>query len=175
MMEIALIENIQRENLNPIEEAIAFKNILKETGMTQEQIATKFGKSRSYITNLLGLLNLPTKVQDSVAHGEISMSHARTLSKISDQDEIEKLANQIINEKLNVRDIEKISSDNKLPKRVKINRETNNYKYHIFEDTMRDKIGTKVKISNKKIEIPFDSDKDLERILQILNINIEND
>ena len=129
MMEIALIENIQRENLNPIEEAIAFKNILKETGMTQEQIATKFGKSRSYITNLLGLLNLPTKVQDSVAHGEISMSHARTLSKISDQDEIEKLANQIINEKLNVRDIEKISSDNKLPKRVKINRETNNYKY----------------------------------------------
>ena len=72
MMEIALIENIQRENLNPIEEAIAFKNILKETGMTQEQIATKFGKSRSYITNLLGLLNLPTKVQDSVAHGEIS-------------------------------------------------------------------------------------------------------
>lgn len=175
MMEIALIENIQRENLNPIEEAIAFKNILKETGMTQEQIATKFGKSRSYITNLLGLLNLPTKVQDSVAHGEISMSHARTLSKISDQDEIEKLANQIINEKLNVRDIEKISSDNKLPKRVKINREINNYKYHIFEDTMRDKIGTKVKISNKKIEIPFDSDKDLERILQILNINIEND
>ena len=130
MMEIALIENIQRENLNPIEEAIAFKNILKETGMTQEQIATKFGKSRSYITNLLGLLNLPTKVQDSVAHGEISMSHARTLSKISDQDEIEKLANQIINEKLNVRDIEKISSDNKLPKRVKINRETNiKYKY----------------------------------------------
>ena len=175
MMEIALIENIQRENLNPIEEAIAFKNILKETGMTQEQIATKFGKSRSYITNLLGLLNLPTKVQDSVAHGEISMSHARTLSKISDQDEIEKLANQIINEKLNVRDIEKISSDNKLPKRVKINRETNNYKYHIFEDTMLDKIGTKVKISNKKKEIPFDSDKDLERILQILNINIEND
>ena len=133
MMEIALIENIQRENLNPIEEALAFKRLLTEFNLKQDEVAERVSKSRSYITNLLGLLNLPTKVQDSVAHGEISMSHARTLSKISDQDEIEKLANQIINEKLNVRDIEKISSDNKLPKRVKINRETNNYKYHILK------------------------------------------
>lgn len=175
MMEIALIENIQRENLNPIEEAMAFKNIIEQSKMTQEQIASKFGKSRSYITNLLGLLNLPKSVQDLVAKNEISMSHARTLSKIDDSQKVIELADKIIDEKLNVRDIEQIASNTTLPKRVKITRNNENIKYSIFENTMRDKIGTKVKISSKKIEIPFDSEKDLERILEILNINIDND
>ena len=175
MMEIALVENIQRENLNPIEEAMAFKNIIEQSKMTQEQIASKFGKSRSYITNLLGLLNLPKSVQDLVAKNEISMSHARTLSKIDDSQKVIELADKIIDEKLNVRDIEQIASNTTLPKRVKITRNNENIKYSIFENTMRDKIGTKVKISSKKIEIPFDSEKDLERILEILNINIDND
>ena len=175
MMEIALIENIQRENLNPIEEAEAFKNIIKETNMTQEQIANKFGKSRSYITNILGLLNLPLTVQELVAKKEISMSHARTLSKIADKDKIENLAKRIIKENLNVRDVEKIANGVNLPKRVKINRHSNNLKYNIYENIMQEKIGTKVKITNKKIEIPFDSEKDLERILEILNIEVEGD
>lgn len=175
MMEIALIENIQRENLNPIEEAIAYNNFIKETNMTQDQVAAKFGKSRSYITNILGLLKLPNDVQELVSNGDLSMSHARTLSKIDDVEKVKDLAHKIINENLNVRDLEQISSDNSLPKRVKVNRSNKNIKYNIYENTMRDVIGTKVKITNKKIEIPFDSDKDLERILEILNIQINND
>lgn len=175
MMEIALIENIQRENLNPIEEALAFKNIINETGLTQEQAANKFSKSRSYITNLLGLLNLPDSVQSMVASQELSMSHARVLSKITDDAKVIELAHKIINEGLNVREVEKLTNTTELPKRIKINRSTNNVKYSIYENTMREKIGTKVKISNKRIEIPFDSEKDLERILEILHIEIDSD
>lgn len=174
MMEIALIENIQRENLNPIEEAQAFKNIINETNMTQEQIATKFGKSRSYVTNLLGLLNLPSSVQKEVEEKKLSLSHARALSKITDPNKVIELAQKVIKENLSVREIEKITNNEELPKKVKINR-TNNVKFIIFEKILREKIGTKVKISNRKIEIPFDSDKDLERILEIINIKIEGD
>ena len=175
MMEIALIENIQRENLNPIEEAKAFKNIIRETNMTQEEIAKKFGKSRSYITNLLGLLNLPEVVQKHVEQKEISMSHARVLSKITDSDKVVALSEKIIKDNLNVREIEKLSTEEQMPKRVKINRNSNNLKYNIYENVLRDKIGTKVKIKNTKIEIPFDSQKDLERILEILHIKIEGE
>ena len=174
MMEIALIENIQRENLNPIEEAAAFKNIIKETNMTQEEIARKFGKSRSYVTNLLGLLTLPQSVQSLVSDKELSMSHARVLSKITDSETVEKLAERIVKENLSVREVENISNNKELPKRAKIAR-NDSYIYNIYQDVMREKIGTRVRISNRKIEIPFDSEKDLERILEILNIKVEGD
>ena len=111
MMEIALIENIQREDLNPIEEAEAFDKIIKSYNMTQEEAATKFGKSRSYITNLLGLMNLPEKVKNYVKTKKISMGHARVLSKLSDQEQIISLANQIIEDSLSVRDIERITNN----------------------------------------------------------------
>ena len=175
MMEIALIENIQRENLNPIEEAKAFANIIKETNMTQEEIASKFGKSRSYVTNLLGLLNLPSEVQKKVEEKKLSMSHARALSKITDPDKVKQLAEKAIKENLNVRNIEKLTNNDSIPKRVTINRNQNNIKYNIYENILREKIGTKVKVTNKKVEIPFDSLKDLERILEIINIKIEGD
>ncbi len=175
MMEIALIENIQRENLNPIEEAKAFANIIKETNMTQEEIASKFGKSRSYVTNLLGLLNLPSEVQKKVEEKKLSMSHARALSKITDPDKVKQLAEKAIKENLNVREIEKLTNNDSIPKRVTINRNQNNIKYNIYENILREKIGTKVKVTNKKVEIPFDSLKDLERILEIINIKIEGD
>ncbi len=174
MMEIALIENIQRENLNPIEEAKAFRNIINETNMTQEQVAIRFGKSRSYITNLLGLLNLPLAVQKDVEEKKISLSHARALSKITDEQKVIELSNRVKEEGLNVRDIEKLTNDTTLPKKVKINR-SNNLKYTIFEKILREKVGTKVRINSRKIEIPFDSEKDLERILEILNVEIEGD
>ena len=87
MMEIALIENIQREDLNPIEEATAFQRIIDTTNMTQEEVAKRFGKSRSYITNLLGLLNLPKKVKTQVQEGKLTMGHARVLSKLSNEDD----------------------------------------------------------------------------------------
>ena len=171
MMEIALIENIQRENLNPIEEALAYDNIIKSTGLTQEEISTKFGKSRSYITNMIGILKLPEETKKLVQDGKLSSSHARTLSKMDDDEKINKIANDIVKYNLNVRDVEELTRKVKLPSRNKNVPST----YKIFEDIMRDKIGTKVKISNKKIEIPFDSDKDLERILEIINIEIEGD
>ena len=171
MMEIALIENIQRENLNPIEEALAYDNIIKSTGLTQEEISAKFGKSRSYITNMIGILKLPEETKKLVQDGKLSSSHARTLSKMDDDEKINKIANDIVKYNLNVRDVEELTRKVKLPSRNKNVPNT----YKIFEDIMRDKIGTKVKISNKKIEIPFDSDKDLERILEIINIEIEGD
>ena len=171
MMEIALIENIQRENLNPIEEALAYENIIKATGMTQEKIAQKFGKSRSYVTNMLGLLNLPKETKELVEKGDISASHARVLSKMEDEKKINEIAKKVVNDKINVREIEELVKQVNLPQTKKVIPNT----YKIYEDVLRDKIGTKVKVSNKKIEIPFDSQKDLERILEILHIEIEGE
>jgi len=176
MMEIALLENIQRENLNPIDEATAFSKIIESTGLTQEAIAKKFGKSRSYITNLLGLLKLPDKTKNYVTENKISMGHARVLSKISDEDKVNELANKIIEDDLSVRDTEKLASSSDISKTNKINRtSTYSAKHTIYEGVLREKIGTKVKISSHKIEIPFDSDNDLDRILEILGIDIEGE
>ena len=175
MMEIALIENIQREDLNPIDEAFAYQKIIELSKMTQEEFANKFGKSRSYVTNMLGLLNLPENVKELVKKHEISMGHARALSKISDDAKVSELASRIVSEDLSVRDLEKTIQEGSLPKyreqdRVK---ETKSIRNTIYEKIMREKVGTKVKIKTKKIEIPYDSEKDLERILEILGIRIE--
>ena len=172
MMEIALIENIQRENLNPIEEATAYEKIIEATNMTQEQIAQKFGKSRSYITNSLGLLRLPEKVKNLVSSGQLSMGHARSLSKLENLEKIEEFTNKIIQEHLSVRATENLVSPDEIEKKMPIRKLINNRKYPIYENIMREKIGSKVKINNSKIEIPFDSEKDLERILEILAIEI---
>ena len=175
MMEIALVENIQREDLNPIDEAMAYDNIIKLSKMTQEEFAKKFGKSRSHVTNMLGLLKLPEKTKDLIETGKLSMGHARCLSKLSDVDKIYELSDKIVNENISVRELEKIINQGDIPKVNKIVRKENPRHYSLFENIMREKIGTKVKINNKKIEIPFDSEKDLERILEILNIEIDGD
>lgn len=172
MMEIALIENIQREDLNPIEEAKSTLNIIKLRGFTQEDFAEKFGKSRTYVTNLLGLLKLPEVVQKMLINKELSTSHARVLSKLENDSQIIELAEKIKKEKLNVRDIEKIVNNIDIPKRNPIIREEKNPKLHIYEKVISDKVGTKVKIKDKKLEISFDTIKDLERIMEILNISI---
>lgn len=176
MMEIALIENIQREDLNPIEEAEAFDKIIRQAGITQEEAAKKFGKSRSYITNILGLLNLPEQTKKLVTENKISMGHARALSKLEDSEEIDRLANLIIEEGLSVRELEKILSNPDIHKKVKTKKvSTYNPRFTIYESIMRERVGTKVKISNKKIEIPYDSENDLDRILEILGISIEGE
>ena len=123
MMEIALLENIQREDLNPIDTAISISNILAVKNITQEEFSKKMGKSRSYITNLLGLLNLPKSVQELVKNGKLSMSAARSLSKIADEERVIELANKIIKEDLNVRDIEKILSNKKENSKTKYKNE----------------------------------------------------
>lgn len=170
MMEIALLENIQREDLNPVDTAISISNILQVKDMTQEEFSKKFGKSRSYITNLLGLLNLPKSVQELVKNGKLSMSHARCLSKIDDEEKVINLANKIIKENLNVRDIEKMLSKKDDKKVIK----EKNEKFRMYEDAFSDTIGNKVRISNKKIEISYNSMQDLNRIMEILNINFND-
>ena len=172
MMEIALLENLQRENLSAIEEAQAYKSMIEKLYLTQEELAKKVGKSRSHITNILGLLRLPVEVQQMVADEKISMGHARVLSKLESNEKILEFARQIVDSKMPVRDLETLASDNNLERKVKITRhapEVNNeYKY--VEDLFRDKLDTKVKIRNHKIEISFSNVADLNRILDVLNV-----
>jgi len=172
MMELALIENIQREDLNAIEEAKSVLNIIRLRGFTQEEFATKFGKSRSYITNLLGLLKLPENIQIMLINKQLSTSHARVLSKLDDPMQIEQLAHRIINENMNVRDLESLVNNKEIVKRKPIIVQSKEPRYHIYEGIISDKIGNKVKINKNKIEITFDSVKDLERIMEIFNISI---
>ncbi|MBQ8901819.1 MAG: ParB/RepB/Spo0J family partition protein [Bacilli bacterium] len=172
MMEIALIENIQREDLNPIDEAKSVLNIIKLRGWTQEEFATKFGKSRSYITNLIGLLKLPDNIQTMLINKELSTSHARVLSKLEDANQIDELAEKIVRENMNVRDLEELVSNGNVVKRKPIIVQSKEPKFHIYESIISDKIGNKVKINKNKIEITFDSVKDLERIMEIFNISI---
>ncbi len=170
MMEIALLENLQRENLNAIEEATAYRNLLDAMEVTQEELARRLGKSRTHITNMLGLLSLPEEVKDMMIEEKISMSHARVLSKLENKEEIVRLANKIIEENLNVRDIEDLSKDETIEKSHKIKRrEPNEYEY--IQNIMCEKLGTKVKITSNKINISFNNVNDLNRILEILNIS----
>lgn len=170
MMEIALLENLQRENLNAIEEATAYKNLLDAMDITQEELAKRLGKSRTHITNMIGLLNLPEEVKDMMIEEKISMSHARVLSKLENKEEIVRLANKVVEENLNVRDIEDLSKDDNIQKSHKINRKQNN-EYEYIQNIMCEKLGTKVKITSNKINISFNNVNDLNRILELLNIS----
>ena len=176
MMEVALIENIQRENLNPIEEAEAFAKIIENNGLTQEQAAQKFGKSRSHITNLLGLLGLPEKTKEYVKEQKISMGHARALSKISDEDLVNELADKVITEGLSVRAIEDLIRGTETPKKNPTKKTpVFSAKHTLYESLMRERIGSKVKIGSKKIEIPYSSDEELDKILESLGITVEGE
>lgn|SRR5574344_617506 len=171
MAEISILENIQRENLNPIEEAIAFQTMMDGSNLTHEMLGEKIGKSRSYVTNTLGLLKLPKEVQELVINGKLSMAHAKIISKLESSEEMIQIANKIDEEQLPVRKLEDIVDDTKIEKRVKIERKkevSTEYKY--VEDLLREKLDTKIKIKDKKIEISFTNNADLNRILEILNI-----
>lgn len=173
MREIALLENLQRENLTAIELAWAYKGIIDSLHITQEELANKLGKSRSNVTNVLGLLRLPKTVQDMVLEGKISMGHARELSKLEDKEQIIAYAKKIVDEDLSVRDVEKLTSTS-LDKKVNpINRDKKVNEYKYVEKELREILGTKVKIGNKKLEITFENNNDLDRILDIMNIKID--
>lgn len=173
MREIALLENIQRENLTAIELAWAYKGIIDNLDIRQEDLALRIGKSRSHITNTLGLLNLPEEVQKMILNGELSMGHARVLSKMEDENKITDLAKKIINEGLSVHEIEDISKHEEIKKRVPITRRDKNSDYTNVENELREILGTKVKVDNKKINIYFENVNDLNRILEIMNIEIK--
>ena len=170
-MKLALIENIQRENLNPIEEAHAFKELMKDYKLTQEELADEIGKSRSYIANIIRLLNLDEEIVDYIAEGKITSGHGRALLGIKNKEERLKIADSIVNNKINVRETEKMVKDvnKKKSKPMKIERDP--FILEIEEKLIRT-LGTKVKLSAKrdggKIEIEFYSDEDLERILEIV-------
>lgn len=170
MMEISLLENLQRENLNVLEEALAYKTMIEKLGITQEELSAKIGKSRSHITNIIGILRLPSEVQKMIASDELSMSHAKLLSKIENPDEIIAMAHRIVDNKIPVHEVEIMTNDvskkNKIERKPTIN--TNEYKY--VEDLLRDKLDTKVKIKDRKVEISFTNVADLNRILEILDI-----
>lgn len=171
MMEIALLENLQRENLTSIEEAEAYRSMLEKLHLTQEELARKVGKSRSHITNILGLLRLPNEVQDMISSSQISMGHARILSKLEDESKIKEIADKIVSEKISVRETEKLTQTPELERKNKIERKkTTDNEYKYVEDLMREKLDTKVKIKESKIEISFVNNADLNRILEILDI-----
>jgi len=174
MREIALLENLQRENLTAIELAWAYKGIIDSLHIRQEDLATKLGKSRSHVTNTLGLLRLPKDVQDMVLDNKISMAHARVLSKLEDNNEIKEMAKKVVSDNISVHDLESMTSGDKVSKKIPNKRKSsssNDYKY--VEDNLRDVLGTKVKIDNKKMEIYFDNVNDLNRILEIMNIKMD--
>ncbi|MDD4188084.1 MAG: ParB/RepB/Spo0J family partition protein [Bacilli bacterium] len=176
MMDIALLENIQREDLTPIEIAEGFKKYIEKTGLTQEEIAVKFGKSRSYITNLLGLLSLPKSIKNLINKGEITQSHARVLSKLEKEELVLSLAEKIITDDISVRELESlVSSDNVAKKKPVVRTIDKSATTEAFENILRDMVGTKVNITKNKITIPFDSEPDLLRILEILNVKVEDD
>ena len=172
MMEIALLENLQRENLNPMEESRAYKKLIETLNITQEELAKKLGKSRSYITNMIGLQNLPSSIQTMISDNKMSMGHARVLSKLENEDQQKELADKITTEGISVRELENITQSNEKFARThqiqKHTSKTNEYQY--LEDELCDKLGTKVKIKSNKIEISFVNGNDLNRLLEIMNL-----
>ena len=172
MMNIALLENLQREDLNAIEEANAYKAIIESANITQEELANRVGKSRSHVTNILGLLKLPKSVQDLVLYNKLSMGHARVLSKLENREDIEELADKVVNEGLSVRDLESLTSNEEVKKSTPIVRTKKDNEYKDVEHMLKEKLGTRVKISNNKVTINFTNVQDLNRILEIMNFDI---
>ena len=173
MREIALLENLQRENLTAIELAWAYKGIIDSLHIRQEDLAAKLGKSRSHVTNTLGLLRLPDDVQNMVLDNQISMGHARVLSKLEDNNKIEQMAHKVVSDHLSVRDLENMTSGEEIAKKVPVRRQVKDHQYQYIENELSDVLGTKVKIDPKKVEIYFDSPNDLNRILEIMNIKVD--
>lgn len=173
MMEIALLENLQRENLNAIEESTAYKKLIETLAITQEELAKRIGKSRSHVTNMLGLQQLPTDIQKSIANKEISMGHARVLSKLEDENQQRELAKKVVTDGISVRELENLTKSSEQFVRVhKIQKhETKKNEYEYLEEELCDRLGTKVKIKSNKIEISFVNGNDLNRLLEIMNLD----
>lgn len=172
MMEIALLENLQREDLNAIEEAMAYVKIMEAKNLTHESLAKVLGKSQSYVTNTIGLLRLPEEIKDLVINNKLSMTHARILSKMSDRDMIIKLANRVMYEGLSVRDLEEIAKGKEINKIVKVERKVkdSDKKYLYAEELLAERLDEKVRVYKNKIEIKFKDADDLNRILELMNV-----
>ena len=166
MAEISLVENLQREDLSPIEEAQAFELMISEYDLTQNDVAKKIGKSRSYVTNALGLLKLPEIVKQMLVDKLITAGHAKALSKLKDEDEIIKIANQIINENLNVRDVEEITSGKN--KRKEVKRVNYNRVYKDERNILSKYYNSKVQIKSDRIVFKIENEKELQKTIESL-------
>ena len=171
IMEVALIENIQREDLNPVEEAKAYQNLIKEYNLKQEEVAERVSKSRSAITNSLRLLKLSDDVLTLLMEEEISSGHARALLGLEENEKQLEIAEKIAKDHLSVREVEKLVKNiNQPAKKTKKKELSNDFLYHDMEEKVKLKTGTKVRINRKsenkgKIEIEYYSQDDLEKIL----------
>ena len=172
MREIALLENLQRENLTPIELAWAYKGIIDNLHIRQEDLADKIGKSRSHVTNTLGLLRLPDEIQNQILDNKISMGHAKILSKIDDDYKVKEYADKIVNNNISVRELEDLTHEEDIKKKVPITRKVKTNDYDYIQNELREFFDTKVTIKDKKIEIHFENNSDLDRILEIMNVKI---
>jgi ParB family transcriptional regulator, chromosome partitioning protein len=175
MMELAVLENLQREDLNPIEEGLAYQSLMEKLKLTQEEVAKRLGKSRPHVANHIRLLSLPAKIQELISIGKISMGHGRALLGLRQKAKLTAVVDKVVNEALNVRQLEKliqqlnenVSRETKKPEKRK----------DLFlqerEHSLRERFGTKVNIKHSKnkgkIEIEFFSKEDLERILEMLD------
>lgn len=171
MMEIAVLENLQRENLNAVDEANAYKTLMENLHLTQDQVSKRVNKSRSHITNLLGILSLPEDVLTLVKENKLSMGHARCLSKLSDIEKINELTKKVLEENLSVRELEALASGEEIERKNKIVKSPKSNEYTSLEKELTEYYGTKVKIANKKLIISFENNQDLNRILEMINYN----
>lgn len=171
MMEIAVLENLQRENLNAVDEANAYKTLMENLHLTQDQVSKRVNKSRSHITNLLGILSLPEDVLTLVKENKLSMGHARCLSKLSDIEKINELTKKVLEENLSVRELEALASGEEIERKNKIVKKPKSNEYTSLEKELTEYYGTKVKITNKKLIISFENNQDLNRILEMINYN----
>jgi ParB family chromosome partitioning protein len=177
ILEVSLIENIQRQDLNPIEEALAYRKLLDDFKITQEELSKRIGKSRVAITNTIRLTNLDERVQQYIIESIITEGHGRALLAISDKGKQYEVAQRVIDEKLSVRELErlikKINEEYSRESFVEANEELNPY-YKEIKNQLQNYFGTKVNVSNKKnkgkIEIEYYSEEDLQRILDIINM-----
>lgn len=177
IVEISLIENIQREDLNPIEEAQAYKRLLTEFNLKQDEVAERVAKSRTAVTNSMRLLKLCDNVQQMIIDGMISTGHARALISIEDSEQQYVIAQQIFDEKLSVRDVEKLVKNLNKPAKIKktvVTDKSLEAVYQDIEENLKQKLSTKVSITSKgngagKLEIEFYSHEDLEKLMDLLS------
>lgn len=171
-LELALVENIHRKDLNPIEEAIAYRKLQEETGASQDSLAKRLGKDRSTITNLLRLLKLPAFIQKDVIDGRLSMGHARVLVGLESLDEQKALRDMVIKKGLSVRQSEALAKRRKAPARSKSRANELNYYLDSLAENLKRSLGTKVDIKRRgkqgHIVIYFYSDDELDRLLEFL-------
>jgi ParB family chromosome partitioning protein len=172
MLEMALIENVQRERLNPIEQATAFQRLIDECNLTQDEVAQKIGKERTTVTNIIRLLKLPESIQDSVQKGEISTGHARALLAVDDVAVQNQICKKIIKNGLSVRKVEKLVNElTEIPKKNPSAKPKRSVFIQKVEEDLQELFGTKVNVRSRKeggiIEVEFYSPEDLNRLLEI--------